>query len=205
MHWETVDDLAMPKCIGGHPALDFCNTWAGWDDPPDPRREWLRDYDHLAVWSWHAGLIGETDARRLRRAAAEATVAAAAVLADARRLRTSLHDAALRPDDPDAMNEVSGFIRLAGSQVDLRPGAQPDWQFPVSTGLELPIHAVAWAAGDLLTSSQLSAVKACPGDGCGWLFIDRTGRRRWCIMSSCGNRAKVAAYARRQREKAHLA
>lgn len=204
MHWETVDDLALPKCIGGHPALDFCNTWAGWDDPPDPRREWLRDYEHLAVWAWHAGLIGESDAKRLRLAAAEETDAAEAVLTDARQLRTTLHTAALRPDDAFAMGEVTGYIRRAGSQVSLLPGSQPRWEFPDSTGLELPIHAVAWAAGDLLTSDQLSAVKACPGDGCGWLFIDRTGRRRWCIMSACGNRAKVAAYARRQRKKAYL-
>ena len=205
MHWEMVDDLAMPKRIGGHPALDFCNTWAGWGEPPDPRREWLRDYDHLAVWTWHAGLIDESEAARLRRAGAEAPDVANTVLADVRRLRTSLHDAVLQPDDAGPIHQVSGFVRRAGSRVDLRAGSQPQWEFPASTGLELPLHAVAWSAGDLLTSDQLSTVKACPGDGCGWLFFDRTGRRRWCIMSSCGNRAKVAAYARRQREKAHLA
>ena len=38
--------------------------------------------------------------------------------------------------------------------MGLRPGLRPDWEFPVSTGLDLPIHAVAWAAGDLLTSDQ---------------------------------------------------
>jgi predicted RNA-binding Zn ribbon-like protein len=199
MHWMMVDDLAMPKCIGGHPALDFCNTWAGWDEPPDARREWLRSYDHLAVWAWHAGLIGESDARRLRRTAAQSAAAATGLLSDARRLRTTLHSAVLRPDDSRALGGVTGFIRKAAAQVSIRPGEPPRWEFPVSTGLELPQHAVAWAAGELLTSERLATVKACPGDDCGWLFLDRSGRRRWCSMSSCGNRAKVAAYARRQR------
>ncbi|HET7305552.1 MAG TPA: CGNR zinc finger domain-containing protein [Segeticoccus sp.] len=40
---------------------------------------------------------------------------------------------------------------------------------------------------------------ACPGDDCGWLFLNPGGRRRWCSMSPCGNRAKVAAHARRHR------
>ena len=199
MHWEMVDDLAMPKCVGGHPALDFCNTWAGWDDPPESRREWLESYDHLAVWAWHADLIGESDARRLRRAAAHSASAPTGLLTDARRLRTTLHTAVLRPDDARALSGVTGFIRKAASQVSVRPGAPPRWEFSASTGLDLPLHAVAWSAGDLLTSQRLATVKACPGDGCGWLFLDHTGRRRWCIMSVCGNRAKVAAYAKRQR------
>jgi predicted RNA-binding Zn ribbon-like protein len=199
MHWELVDDLAMPKCIGGHPALDFCNTWPGWDKPPESRREWLTSYEHLAVWAWHAGLIGESDARRLRRTATHSTSTATGLLTDARRLRTTLHTAVLRPDDARALSGVTGFIRKAASQVSIRPGAPPRWEFSASTRLELPLHAVAWAAGELLTSERLASVKACPGDGCGWLFLDRTGRRRWCIMSACGNRAKVAAYARRRR------
>jgi predicted RNA-binding Zn ribbon-like protein len=43
-------------------------------------------------------------------------------------------------------------------------------------------------------------VKACPGDSCGWLFLDPRGRRRWCIMATCGNRSKVRAHAARQHE-----
>ena len=38
-------------------------------------------------------------------------------------------------------------------------------------------------------------------EGCSALFLDdsRGGRRRWCSMSRCGNRAKVAGYRSRQR------
>lgn len=36
---------------------------------------------------------------------------------------------------------------------------------------------------------------------CSWLFLDvgRGKRRRWCDMSTCGNRAKAAAHRQRQR------
>ena len=200
MHWVTVDGLQLPTCIGGHPALDFCNTWAGWGEPPTPRREWLRSYEHLAVWAAHAGLIDAADATRLRRGAEHSPSAAAAHLADARRLRTLLHTAVLDPEDARALSGVTGFVRRADDRVRIRPGAPPRWEIPASSGLALPVHSVAWAAGELLTSERIATVKICPGHDCGWVFLDRAGRRRWCSMSSCGNRAKVAAYARRRRE-----
>ena len=39
------------------------------------------------------------------------------------------------------------------------------------------------------------------GDACSWRFVDRspTGRRRWCDMRTCGNRAKVARHRARRR------
>ena len=30
-HYVVIDDLALPARLSGHAALDFCNTWAGWD------------------------------------------------------------------------------------------------------------------------------------------------------------------------------
>jgi predicted RNA-binding Zn ribbon-like protein len=56
---------------------------------------------------------------------------------------------------------------------------------------------VARAAGELLTSPEPRVVRACPGRGCGWLFLDRRGRRRWCDMAVCGNRAKARRHAAR--------
>jgi predicted RNA-binding Zn ribbon-like protein len=47
-----------------------------------------------------------------------------------------------------------------------------------------------------------SRVRRCAGATCVLLFHDtsKTGRRRWCDMAACGNRAKSAAHhARRQR------
>jgi predicted RNA-binding Zn ribbon-like protein len=51
---------------------------------------------------------------------------------------------------------------------------------------------VLWSAADLLTHADRRRVRRCASDACLWLFIDesKAGTRRWCDMSSCGNRAK---------------
>jgi predicted RNA-binding Zn ribbon-like protein len=123
------------------------------------------------------------------------------VLTAARSLRTSLHTAVLEPTDGRALAGVSSFVRDAGRQSVLRPGADgaPRWEFQREAGLAVPVLAVARAAADFLTGPDLDHVKACPGHDCGWLFVDRRGRRRWCSMSACGNRAKVRAHAERNR------
>jgi predicted RNA-binding Zn ribbon-like protein len=50
---------------------------------------------------------------------------------------------------------------------------------------------VIWSAADLLTRAD-HRVRRCANEACLWLFIDesKAGTRRWCDMSSCGNRAK---------------
>jgi predicted RNA-binding Zn ribbon-like protein len=199
MHWEMVEGVPLPRRIGGHPALDFCNTWAGWGAPPAPNREWLREYETFALWTAYAELIDSTDLARLRRGARRDPGQAGRVLADAHRLRTAVHAAVLHPSDVSALGRVTGQVRKAGEVTRLRPGRDgiARWEIPATTGLHLPLLAVARSAGELLTSQDLRAVKSCPGDDCGWLFIDTRGRRRWCSMSSCGNRAKVRAFHQR--------
>ena len=52
-----------------------------------------------------------------------------------------------------------------------------------------------------LTQGDLSRVKQCQGDRCGWLFFDATKNksRRWCEMEVCGNRAKQRRHSARAR------
>ena len=46
--------------------------------------------------------------------------------------------------------------------------------------------------------------RVCSNDRCRWAFYDRSrpGTRRWCEMSSCGNRAKAARHRARRRARA---
>ena len=46
-------------------------------------------------------------------------------------------------------------------------------------------------------------VRICDNDTCRWVFFDesRSGRRRWCDMSTCGNQAKAARHRARAKEK----
>src|SRR5258708_7059779 len=67
--------------------------------------------------------------------------------------------------------------------------------------LNVPADLAAWAkatkppsARELATAlARLDRVRRCANPECGWLFLDdsRAGKRRWCSMSACGNRAKA--------------
>lgn len=48
----------------------------------------------------------------------------------------------------------------------------------------------------LLAAGQLEQVKQCSAESCILVFLDtsKSKRRRWCSMSSCGNRAKASAF-----------
>jgi predicted RNA-binding Zn ribbon-like protein len=209
VHWIEMDGVTLPKRLGGHPALDFCNTWAGWGDVTeveDDRREWLKSYDVLVAWSVYAGLVSRDDADVLRRRAARRKAEAAKVLERARALRVAVHDAVLDPTDAEALAALTPEVRRAGALVDVVPAgpdadAGADLAVGLDAGLELPVLAAAWSAAGLLSSPDVAKVCACPGIDCGWLFLDARGRRRWCDMAVCGNRAKVAAHARRARER----
>ena len=53
-------------------------------------------------------------------------------------------------------------------------------------------HVAVTAAIHLLDQPRSSRLKQCPGDRCGWFFLDSTkrGNRRWCQMRECGQEAK---------------
>jgi predicted RNA-binding Zn ribbon-like protein len=50
-------------------------------------------------------------------------------------------------------------------------------------------------------------IRICANDTCRWLFYDesRAGRRRWCDMATCGNRAKAQRHRARQKDTAEVA
>jgi predicted RNA-binding Zn ribbon-like protein len=62
------------------------------------------------------------------------------------------------------------------------------------------LAAVARDAVDLLSGPLAGRIRECGADDCALLFVDasRPGRRRWCSMEACGNRAKAAAFRRRE-------
>ena len=53
-------------------------------------------------------------------------------------------------------------------------------------------HVAVTTAVELLDGPPSSRLKQCPGDHCGWFFVDATkrGNRRWCQMRECGQEAK---------------
>jgi predicted RNA-binding Zn ribbon-like protein len=107
-----------------------------------------------------------------------------------------------RPPDAAALDEVNRTLR-AREIVQLEPAADG-----VAVGHRHegdPIDdALARLAEPLvaeIAGGRPERLRICANDACRWVFYDRspTGKRRWCSMSSCGNRAKAARHRARTR------
>jgi predicted RNA-binding Zn ribbon-like protein len=193
--------------IGGHLALDLCNT-VSWR--LDAARIIERLTDPAALIDWFSALTGiAADSAARTRLAADLAAQpgqAARALAAVRELREAtirLIDAHLdsAPGRPEDIGTVSRAWRAALADADfpaslpLRPAIDPSTAPLVAAYL-------ARSVADLLGGPGLSALRRCDGAGCGWLFLDTTRNhsRRWCDPLDCGNRARVRNYARRHRD-----
>jgi SARP family transcriptional regulator, regulator of embCAB operon len=185
-----VDDQWLPWSTSGHPALEFCNTYAGWGGKRLPGADWLPGYAALAVWAGHLDLIEEQQVARLRERALRQPDTAAAALDEARRFRTDLYACLTDPQDGRAFKAVAGVVEEAARLSVFTRGEDRlgRWQPSPSAGLRLPLCAVARAAGELLADARRLTLRRCPSRDCGWLFLDEHGRRRWCSLATCGAR-----------------
>jgi predicted RNA-binding Zn ribbon-like protein len=117
-----------------------------------------------------------------------------------REVAQAVHDG--RPADPDALAEVNRAI-AARERIELV--AAPDGASVGHSHVGDPLDdALARLADPLVTeigAGRSDRVRICANDTCRWLFYDesRAGRRRWCDMASCGNRAKAARHRARQK------
>ncbi len=179
---------SLPWSVGGHPALDFCNTFAGWGHPPLPGSEWLSRYQTLAVWTGYMDLADDATVTRLIALARADRGAAAEALAQARELRTHLYSCLTDPDDLAAFGVVARFAEAAARvSVFGRDGdGLGRWRLSPDAGLRLPVHAAARSASELLADPRRFTVRVCPNPRCGWLFLDESGMRKWCSLATCG-------------------
>jgi predicted RNA-binding Zn ribbon-like protein len=184
-----VDGVVLPVPVSGEVTLELCNTAAGWGEP-DPK-EYLRGYDELVLWARESGLVERKAAEWLRAEAAKSPEAADAVLTRALELREGVYATALGGDGWDV---VALEAERAAASAKLTPEG---WVLP--DRLDLPVLATARRAAEFLLSDRRSSVRACPGRRCGWLFLDPSGRRRWCSMATCGNREKQRRHTERAR------
>lgn len=185
-----VRGVRLPLHTSGHPALEFCNTWAGWDGARRTGAEWLTGYRALAVWSCHLGLVEDWLVTRLLKQAEQRPGAAGEALAEARELRTAVHDCLVAPADRRAFTHVARTAEAAARAAEFirDEDGLGRWRLPAATGLRLPVLAVARSAADLLADPKRFTVTSCPSPDCGWLFLDAPGRRRWCSLGTCATR-----------------
>jgi predicted RNA-binding Zn ribbon-like protein len=121
-------------------------------------------------------------------------------------LRTA-YDAAVagRPADRAAVETINRALAArelivlepaeAGVRVGHRRGRRP---------VDEALARLAETIVAELTAGDPDRLRVCANDSCRWVFRDAspTGRRRWCSMASCGNRAKAARHRARTKAEA---
>ena len=111
-------------------------------------------------------------------------------------MRENLYDAFVG----GSADATAAAVRLAARALsDATPQRSEGWRLTPEATLRAPVDAFALSALPLLQDGRSVGVHRCAGEGCGWLFLDPTHRRRWCTMAICGNRAKARRYVERHR------
>jgi len=180
-----------PETIHETLCLDYANSveWSSEDEHADV----LRTGEILGRWGRRLGLLSD-----------DAKSASEAELARARALRDAVHGlfSSISRDQEPATKDLdvlmSNYIEgvkhaslLAGEDF-----YKLDW--PARDPRRIRYAVATDALGLLADPSRLRRVSRCPGRGCGWLFLNASGRRRWCSMSTCGSREKMRRHYQRR-------
>ncbi|HEX5466092.1 MAG TPA: CGNR zinc finger domain-containing protein [Candidatus Limnocylindrales bacterium] len=206
-HLLMEDSHAVPH---GHQAalqdgLDFVNTLELEKGQPIDRLPdlpaalgWLREHDLIHPEAMAAEIDRgrdqpEAEARTLRRVTRLRAAMRALVEASVER----------RPPTQEALTEVNRSLRTHyvyvlvpapdGVSLDHRHEGDP---------VEGALARLAESLARELSQGDVERLRICANPSCAWAFFDtsRTGRRKWCNMSTCGNRAKAARHRERLKE-----
>lgn len=172
---------------GGSAALDLAATLQG--RLKSAPRELLVTPDDLDRWLVAAGL------------ATSSPGANTADLATARALREAIFAIAGTLSGPKLDIEARAVL----NRIAAAPAAAPILSADGGVVLDGPaaslLSFLAREAVHLFGGADAAHVRQCQSETCPIFFVDtsRSGDRRWCSMSACGNKAKVAEFRRRKR------
>ena len=179
--------------VAGNVALDFVNTAEerGHPDAVDA----LRAVDDLRLWGQRRGVLsGGTSGTSGADGDAGLTEFPAAI--EARELLYELflgrvHGRRASDADRARLSRLASEAYQAAS-LEQEADGRLGWSWDPSR-LATVRHVAVTAAVALLSQSPTARLRQCPGDHCGWFFLDTTkrGNRRWCSMGECGQQAKT--------------
>lgn len=195
--------------VVAHPevlCLDFANTryWRGTAQPT----EQLAGIDELLGWCAEKAGPPEAERETLARWAHSESAAAALLFAEALGLRETIYRL-FHATAAKTAPATADLLRFNDALAQTTPRRTVDpradgfgWRVTAGEpGAARLLTPVLWSAGDLLVGKRLAKVRHCANPDCQWLFLDdsKSGNRRWCSMSACGNRAKAHRhYARKK-------
>lgn len=187
--------------VGGRLAVDFANTVA--PTGPSRRLTWARLIHFLET----THVISRERAARLLILVESDPQSVDALVCKADDLRTAirvLFDALIhkRPVLPARLDAINAILRVTEGHDELvaENGVLRLEFVARENRLEWLLTAVARSAAEIASDAASARLRVCANTACGLFFYDssRTRRRRWCSMALCGNRHKVAAFARRR-------
>jgi predicted RNA-binding Zn ribbon-like protein len=178
--------------VGNHPATDLCNTRPVVQGQPV---ELLPDFESLMPWVEVAGVLTDVEAEGMSSRERQKTIAFVHRLREA--LRPLLESGRRDADALRSLNEIvateAGVLTVSFTRPDpLILAAQTD-------GQQLRLDLVVAVLDIFRYDARL--VRRCANPSCVLVFLDisKSGRRRWCDMATCGNRAKASAHYARTR------
>lgn len=165
------------RLVGGRLALEFINT-----------ADWSPDGQVV-----HEKIVTKADLEAWLNALAISPLRSKLKVSELLAYRLDLRRLLTNAGDPSILNSAQ--------DIKVAPDSTPE-----HAGVEQPLQALlaVSALSILMDGRELRRLKMCPGDNCGWLFIDETknARRNWCSMGTCGNRAKAARHYARSKNSA---
>lgn len=193
----------MPKLphfpsLGGRLAIDFANLMTS--------RQELQ-WDELIGFLGFSSIVSAERATQLLRLPQVDSRAADELLTKATHLALglrSLFSAMTRSQKTprEAIQSVNLILRITEGHDELVPGPG-GWRLEFMAregGLDWLLAAIARSGAEIVSEGVAARIRKCSNPSCGLFFYDnsRTRQRRWCSMATCGNRHKVAAFARRR-------
>ncbi len=108
-----------------------------------------------------------------------------------------------RPASDQALATLNALLDRS-PRVELRAaptGVEVSHRHPEDDPTGEALARLATPLVEAIASGETARFRVCANHDCRWVFEDesRAGRRRWCDMSSCGNRAKVRRYRERHK------
>jgi len=197
---------------GGTLALDLLNTWRFNADQP---LDLLQSPEDLIIWLTAAGLPDGADCAELSSSPPNRRILLDETLwlrQDILLIVQSLVAGELPPPyTVDALNRILTENGTSFRLDSLTIPPEGDQEEGMEGQLVLNVHEhissvlgvlqpIALSAARIVTEVNPTRIRQCASSNCMYWFLDtsKSGRRRWCSMSRCGNRAKVAKHYRQR-------
>lgn len=201
----------MPAIIlGSHPAADFLNTIAS---PAGEPIEFIGNGEQLLTWLVEADLLDQAQQDWLKQHHSSKALDGIAQRAREERewARQWLQRWRNKPHanyskEITHLNQLLALgpvvKALKSDNYSGNSGFTESWQLQMEK-VESLLALIAGAIASLLAHEDPTLFRDCAGAGCTLSFLDRTKshRRLYCSAAICGNRAKVAAFRERQKQK----